>query len=92
MSSTFNFNDLEKFQNTEIAEDGYHSYNFNCSEIDNKEKNDFDSYRNYCMNSKIDFDNNPVYDWYRNEHAGKVSEMQDQRFIFLNESKTFGWV
>jgi hypothetical protein len=38
----------------------------------------------------VDFDDNPLYDWYQNEYEGKISEMQNQRFIFRNQTKTFG--
>lgn len=92
MSSTFNFDELEKFKNTEIAEGAYRSYNFNFSEIVTKEKIDYDNYEKYCMDKKIGFSGNPLYDWYNNEYRGKISEMQDQRFIFQNKCKTFGWI
>lgn len=92
MNLTFNFNELEKFKNTEIAEDDYYIYNYKFHIIKTKEKIDFDNYKDYCMKKNIDFSNNPIYDWYSYENDGKISEMQDQRFIFQNESKTFGWV
>ena len=92
MDSTFNFNELEKFKNTEIAENDYHRYNFNYRMINTPEKIEFENYIDYCMTNNIDLLNNPIHDFYQWEHEGKVSEMQDQRFIFQNECKTFGWI
>ena len=65
MDSTFNFNELEKFKNTEIAENDYHRYNFNYRMINTPEKIEFENYIDYCMTNNIDLLNNPIHDFYQ---------------------------
>ncbi len=92
MNSTFNFDTLEKFKKTEVDDVDFYMYRWKFHEINTIEKINFENYKQYCMDKNIDFSNNPIYDFYRWENAGKIAEMSDQRFIFQNESKTFGWV
>jgi hypothetical protein len=92
MNFVFNFNCLEKFKNTQIDDSNFYQYNFKFHNIDSFEKINFESYKDYCISKKIDFSNNPMFDWYKYENVGKISEMQNQYFILKNQLKTFGWV
>lgn len=92
MNSTFNFDELDRFKSTEIAEDDYYHYNFNYRMMNTQERTNFKNYKQFCMDKNIDFSDNPVYTFYQWENEGKISEMKDQRFIFQNECKTFGWI
>ena len=91
MNSVFNFKELEIFQKTRVYDIDYHDYKYKFYDIDFIEKINFENYKKYCFNNNIDFSNNPIYNWYKFELEGKISEMEDHRFIFQNEAKIFGW-